>query len=62
MEKQKPNLGWKTILGSLAAGAILVVKGQGWLDAGTADTLLGFALAFAGYGARVAIAKSGGAQ
>lgn len=53
----KIKLGWKTLLGSIAAGAILVAKGQGWLDPSTADTLLGGALAFAGIGARAAIGQ-----
>lgn len=51
------KFGWKTILGSVAAGAILVAKGAGVLDAGVADMLLGVALGFAGVGARAAIAK-----
>ena len=51
------KIGWKTILGSVVAGAILVAKGAGVLDAGTADMLLGVALGFAGVGARAAIAK-----
>ena len=53
------NLGWKTIAGSIVAGAILVAKGQGWLDPGLAETMLGMALAFAGYGARAAIGQVG---
>lgn len=49
--------GKKTILGSVAAGLLVIANAMGWIDVKTAEVIGGFIIAWTGVAIKLAIAK-----